>query len=136
MARKSSPAKVEGARERLRRENAVLRNILGSYNALLKRGFSASLDHFINSALRSAIKVTGGDAGSLMLHDESRGELFIKTATHLPQSVIRRQRIKLKSGIAGWVAYHKRPLLLNNLRKLPQFRLRRQKSSIRSALSA
>lgn len=136
MVKKKNPAKDSESHERLKEENKVLRNILASYNALLKEGFSYSLDTFINSALRSAIKVTKGEAGSLMLYDEARHELFIKSATHLPQSVIRRQRIKLKSGIAGWVAYHKRPLLLNNLRQLPQFRLRRQKASIRSALSA
>jgi len=136
MVKKKSPASKPSQEQLLRDENKVLHNILSSYNTLLGTGFATSLEGFIEQALRSAIDVTGGQAGSLMLYDESRHELFIKTATHLPQSVIRRQRIKMKAGIAGWVAYHRRPLLLNNLRQLPQFRHRRSKSTITSALSA
>ncbi len=136
MLKKNVSPKNETSQEKLKKENKLLRNILASYNVLLRTGFASSLEGFIDRALRSAIDVTGGEAGSLMLYDETQHELFIKTATHLPQSVIRRQRIKMKAGIAGWVAYHKRPLLLNNLRQLPQFRYRRQKAGINSALSA
>ncbi|MDI6814720.1 MAG: GAF domain-containing sensor histidine kinase, partial [Dehalococcoidales bacterium] len=51
--------------------------------------------------------------GLLMLLDPEQQELSILAAIGLPKAVVKKTRIKIGQGIAGWVAKTKQPLILN-----------------------
>jgi len=54
----------------------------------------------------------GVERCSLMLHDESKQVLHIGAFRGLDAAVAGGVRVRLGQGIAGWVAYHRKPLLI------------------------
>lgn len=70
------------------------------------------LDKVLNLVLEDAIKALHAQAGSIMLLNESKGELRIKVARGLGYETIKKTRVKLGEGISGWVAESGEPLLL------------------------
>jgi putative methionine-R-sulfoxide reductase with GAF domain len=58
---------------------------------------------------------------SVMISDELTGELTIKSARGLDDSVIKRTRIRYGDRIAGWVALEGKPLLIEDIETDPRF---------------
>lgn len=58
---------------------------------------------------------------SIMLTDEITGELLIKSARGLDDSIIKRTRIRIGDSIAGWVALEGKPLLIGDIENDSRF---------------
>lgn len=86
--------------------------------------FLSKLGQILNSTLdtkevrRRAIEAATGlmkaEAGSLLLVDEEKGYLFFEVALGEHEDDIKKVTLNLGEGIAGWVAKHGQPLIVND----------------------
>jgi diguanylate cyclase (GGDEF)-like protein len=66
---------------------------------------------------------------SLLLHDPATGELYFHAAVGAGSEKLLGLRIKPGEGIAGWVAQHNQPLLVNDVHADPRFASRFDQAS-------
>lgn len=71
-----------------------------------------NLDEMLQLIVRNALKSFNAQVTSLMMLDESKGQLSIRFAEGLSEEIIRNTKVKLGEGIAGRVAQSGEPLLL------------------------
>ena len=106
---------------------AVLENarLLGETRRRNKQlGLLVEVGHLINSSLdplkvrqrtiEAAIRLVGAAAGSLLLIDESSGELFFEVALGESASQVSKVRLGKEEGIAGWVVKHGTPVVIQD----------------------
>ena len=79
------------------------------------------LDDVLSTVLRSISQLLGPENWSLLLLDVERNELYFEIAVGRAAPAIRHLRFKVGEGIAGWVAAHKRPLVVPSVRDDPRF---------------
>lgn len=77
----------------------------------------------------AAKQLTLANASSIMLVDDDKQHLFFKVATGEKGIIVKRMKIKIGEGIAGWVAQNKRPLRVNDVSSDPRFAAAFDKSS-------
>jgi putative nucleotidyltransferase with HDIG domain len=75
-------------------------------------GRDTHFDALLNRALDKVMQVTSGESGSIMLLDPEGTRLSIEAARGLPEEVVSSTHIRMGEGIAGWVAQHRKPLIL------------------------
>jgi len=102
---------------RLQRENARLQAMIPLYELSRSLMTTIDLDVLLDQVVELAIRETGADRASLML--EENGELIVVAARGLPQDIMRTARTRVGEGIAGWVAKHGEPLLLDKSVSMP-----------------
>lgn len=73
------------------------------------------LREVLQKSIEAAQILMNAEASSLMLIDEHTGELYVSLPTGPVKEKIKGRRIPAFSGIGGWVAEHKKPLISNNL---------------------
>ncbi len=56
-------------------------------------------------------------ASSVLLLDEEKKELFFQIANGEAEKTLERIRLNAQSGVAGWVACHGKPLIINDVTK-------------------
>lgn len=80
----------------------------------ISRTVNSTLDlpEVLNSVIKLSVEIFQADAGSLMLINRD-GELAIEAAIGLPEEIIKKTRVKIGDGIAGWVAKTGETLLLD-----------------------
>jgi sigma-B regulation protein RsbU (phosphoserine phosphatase) len=110
-------------------EEAVSNRELYSIGRVLAS--SMDLDTRLDRVVEHAMKLLGADRGSIMLLDEDTGELVVKASRGLDTS--RKFRVPLGEGIAGWVADHGEPLVLQDV--ISDQRFTGTDSSVMSALA-
>ncbi len=79
--------------------------------------------------LEKAKEVTEAEASSLMLLDEENQELYFHTVLGEKSEKVKEIRLKVGEGIAGWVAKHGEPLLVEDCSKDPRFYKKADESS-------
>ena len=118
-------ARLAAENQTLREENAALRHYMTALKDLAwatrqitdQNELLALIDHI----LYSAMGVLGAEGGSLLLLDEETNELAFVLAHGDVEHKLRGYRIERNLGIAGWVATHSEPLIINNPRQDPRF---------------
>ncbi len=70
------------------------------------------LDVILATILDSAIHLLHAEAGSLLVLDGDSDDLVVGAASDIPKAAWPEIRIRIGSGIAGWVAEKRKPLLL------------------------
>lgn len=65
--------------------------------------------------IEAATRLLGAEAGSLLLLDHKTGELFFEVALGEKGDQVKSIRLKPRTGIAGWVAENRTPVLSNNV---------------------
>ena len=75
-------------------------------------GRDTHFDAVLNRALSKVMQVTSAESGSIMLVEPDGGALSIEASRGLSEQVIANTRIRIGEGIAGWVAQHRKPLIL------------------------
>ena len=84
--------------------------------ALNKLAFSLGTDlhlsDILDHALKQVISVTQADSGSIMLLNEETQVLTIEASRGIEKEVLKKTKVKIGEGIAGWVAKTKEPLIL------------------------
>ena len=110
--------------ERVKSELKQSRERCGKLEILTK------LSHLLNSsldfayvkkeAITAATELLDCEASSLLLKDE-RGKLFFEVALGEKGEIVKRFRLKMGEGIAGWVAMHDEPLIVLKAQEDPRF---------------
>lgn len=72
-------------------------------------------------AIEAATRLSGAEAGSLILIDPSTKELYFEVALGEKGNKLKEIRLKPGQGIAGWVAEHGTPVISNDVRSDPRF---------------
>jgi signal transduction histidine kinase len=75
----------------------------------------------LENAMQLATAVLDASASALMMVDEERRELVFEYACGELGKVLRKQRTAMDEGIAGWVATHGVPVVINDVKRDPRF---------------
>ncbi|HMS65470.1 MAG TPA: SpoIIE family protein phosphatase [Ignavibacteria bacterium] len=79
------------------------------------------LNVLLNEIMESCKIVMNAEASSLMIYEEKENKLVFRVATGGKGDIVKLISIDLGEGIAGWVALHKEPLLIEDCYKDPRF---------------
>ncbi len=102
----------------LKRENKSLLDIL-QVNTILST--SLRLDLVLDLLMEKAKKLCSAQASSLMLVDEEKQELYFHIIKDAQAMSLRKVRLKMGEGIAGWVAQEKKAVLVRDCTKDKRF---------------
>lgn len=103
----------------LKQENKNLHSLLDT-NRLINSPMS--LSKLLSVIMTVAKKVVKAEAATLMLLDENTNELVYEVALGEKGAKIKKLfRLKLGQGVAGWVAKHGKPALIEDATKDPRF---------------
>jgi len=80
------------------------------------------LDALLLTIIQLAQQMTRAEASSLLLLEPATGELVFHIALGEKGEEVRKFRLKVGEGIAGWVVEHGEPLLVPNAQEDPRFR--------------
>jgi len=86
----------------------------------LGRSITSSLDQdsVLSAVVDAAVELTGAEEGSLLLLDESSGELYMRAARNFQEEFVRTFRLPIKDSLAGNVIRTGQPVILDE--KTPQ----------------
>lgn len=93
----------------------LLLDLIGRINT--RQGLTSLLD----SVMEACKTITNSEAGSLMLLDRNEKELVVSVPTGPKKSEVTGKRIPIGTGISGWVARHREPLIVNDVSKDDRF---------------
>ncbi len=86
----------------------------------LKEQRDVNMSELMNLFVSFIVKSMSLNTCSLMLKDELTGEFTIKGAYGIDEEIVRRTRLKIGDQISGWVAFEKKPLLVEDIEKDPR----------------
>ncbi len=106
---------------RVRQERDALRETTEQqtqeFNALytLTRQVASLLDleEILDLVVSSAINLTGAEEGSLMLLDQSSGELYLRASRYLSEATARKTRVRVTDTLMGRVVQSGRPIMMS-----------------------
>jgi signal transduction histidine kinase len=114
-----------GTATNLTSELSLLKERLGQlslfYQVAQSTASTFDLGQVLNDIMQLATAVLDASAAALMLVDEKSGELVFEYAQGEMGNALRKQRTALDEGIAGWVATHAMPAMVNDARSDPRF---------------
>jgi signal transduction histidine kinase len=108
-------------------EFALTRRRLGQLSLFYQVGQSLAttveLDRLLADIMEVSANVMNSAASSIMLIDEETDELVFEVSHGSGSEALRQQRLRigLDEGIAGWVATHGQPIVVNDVTKDPRF---------------
>lgn len=93
--------------ERYQRLSEISRDIVSTLdiNTLLDRIVQAAAD------------LSQAEAASILLYDESKGQLFFESATNLDEPLMRGLIVPVDGSIAGWIVTHRQPIIIANAQR-------------------
>ncbi|MFC2122592.1 HD domain-containing phosphohydrolase [Bacteroidota bacterium] len=86
-----------------------------------KIGEAAQLTPLVEQIMQMTQRALNASASSVILLDEYDGELFFQVAEGPAGKQLRQARLNAQTGIAGWVAHHATPLVINDVTKDERF---------------
>lgn len=75
----------------------------------------------LDEIMRRGQEALGAEACSVLLVDEDRQELFFEVAKGEAGAALEQVRLKMDQGVAGWIATHGQPLVINDVSRDPRF---------------
>ncbi len=120
---------------RLRRENIQLRETTAMYE--LSRTIASTLDlpSILNKVADAALQQCEADEASVMLLTPEEDGLYVAVVRGEQRESLLGTRISFAQGIAGWVARHREPVILNGEVNDPRFTPLHPRAAISSAIS-
>lgn len=79
------------------------------------------LDERLKLIIQKIASLMQSQRVSIMLMDRRGGELYVRVAVGIPETVIPQAKVKLGEGIAGWVAASGKPLLVKDVKEDKRF---------------
>ena len=92
-------------------DNQLLKTILDAGTALTS---TLEIEDVLLSVMDWTCRIFNAEASSLLLIDEETNTLYFKTATGDKCEELKRIRMELGEGVAGWVALNNKPLIVND----------------------
>ena len=74
-----------------------------------------NLNALLTHIVESAMQLSSADAGSLMLADMEKQELYFEVALGSKGRDVKKYTVKMGEGIAGWVAQNSKPIIVNDV---------------------
>src|SRR5438552_17577585 len=87
------------------------------------------LSELLQKVVKLASEVVRAEAGSLLLMDQTTGELYFDVALGEKGDALQQIRLKKGEGIAGWVAENRKPTIVNDVAKDPRWTRKVDKTS-------
>jgi len=104
--------------QRMRKQAEVLNTLTQIPAATIS---AESVDEMLKKLMKGINGILPVEAGSLLLIDDATKELEFKIALHGRREKLAQFRLQLGQGIAGWVAQHGEPLLVDDVREDPRY---------------
>jgi len=79
------------------------------------------VDDLLQAVMELATRVVNAEAASILLLDEKTNELYFDVALGDAGDEIKQIRLKVGEGLAGWVAEHKEPAIVNDCKSDPRW---------------
>ncbi|MBL0059671.1 MAG: GAF domain-containing protein [Elusimicrobia bacterium] len=79
------------------------------------------LSALLRTVMELAARVVRAESGSLLLKDEKTGELYFDVALGTAGEKVKTVRLNPGEGLAGWVASHQIPLIVNDVQSDPRW---------------
>jgi len=100
--------------------NELKRQIL-QLEALIKIFFdlfqTTDLDLLLNKIIKYAAQIVESDGASILLLDKEKKELYFKASLGKKSQEIKKYRVRVGQGIAGWVAEKGEALIVNDVNR-------------------
>jgi two-component system, OmpR family, phosphate regulon sensor histidine kinase PhoR len=113
---------IEQARLEVRQNTSSLKRRMDGLEAIERIGRKVTslldLDSVLTSVVDAAVELTAAEEGSLLLLDESTGELYIRAERNFQQEIVSTFRLPVSDPLAAQVLRTGKPLLINE--KTPQ----------------
>jgi signal transduction histidine kinase len=81
---------------------------------------TVDLDILLNRIVRAAADLSNAQAASILLYDESKGQLFFESTTNLEEPIMRGLVVPVEGSIAGWIVTHRQPIIIPDTQKDPR----------------
>ncbi len=121
-------ARLKEENERLTEEVRALLEYILAVDVLEQATRSLSDEHdlmnLLDKTLAYALGVLSASDASLLLTEEETGDLVFALVHGQKRQVLPGYRIRKDEGIAGWVAAHGKPVIVNDARRDPRFSTR------------
>ncbi len=122
MTIKSKIANFSKIQEQLRLANRKLANLSGLVEISKFINSTLDLDSLLMIIMEIIKHVLNAESGSLMLIDEENQEMVFRVAIGKKGKQLKEKfRLKMGQGIAGWVAKHGKPVIVDDVRKDRRF---------------
>jgi signal transduction histidine kinase len=79
------------------------------------------LRSLLDAIIEAARELTGVEAASIMLLDQASGELRFEAASNIKSHEMDRITVPMEGSIAGWIATHGEPRVINDVSQEPEF---------------
>lgn len=79
------------------------------------------LDILLSRIVHAAAEVSGAEAASILLYDDTSRQLYFQVSTNLDESTRRGLIVPLEGSIAGWIVTNRKPVRLLNAHEDPRF---------------
>jgi signal transduction histidine kinase len=96
--------------ERYRRLAEISRNLASTVD----------LNILLDRITEAAAHVSGSEAASILLYDESQGQLYFESATNLDEPLMRGLIIPVEDSIAGWIVTNGQPIIIDDTQNDPR----------------
>lgn len=90
---------------------------------------SLDINEIKKRAIEAATRLVDSEAGSLLFLDETTGELYFDVAIGEKGEEVKTIRLKRGEGIAGWVAEHREPVIIDDVQNDRRFSKRSDSQS-------
>jgi len=81
---------------------------------------TVDLDILLNRIVWAAADLSYAQAASILLYDESKGQLFFESTTNLDEPIMRGLVVPVEGSIAGWIVTHRQPIIIPDTQKDPR----------------
>lgn len=119
----------------LRTENLQLRETVAIHELSKAIAYTLDMDTLLGKTADAALQQCGADEASIMLPTPDGAELYVHTVRGEGRREMLGKRVSMEQGIAGWVARHQEPVLLQGEVADPRFIPVRPRPEIKSAVS-
>lgn len=82
-----------------------------------------NLEQILNRIVEAAVYLTGAEEGSIMLVDESSGEMYLRAARGMGEKNAKTSRLKIQDSIAGQVVRTGRPVMIGGMNQDDSFKV-------------
>ena len=101
-----------------RRATSSLQQQLSELEVMARLGRSITssldLDSVLSAIVDAAVELTGAEEGSLLLLDESTGELYMRASRNFQEDFVRTFRLQITDSLAGSVIKTGKPVILDD----------------------
>jgi len=108
----------EWVRQEARRDTDILRERVSNMEAIQKIGRQVTslldLDNVLTAVVDAAVDLTHAEEGSLLLLDETTGELYVRAGRNFQEDFVSTFRLPIKDTLAGQVLRTGKPVIIND----------------------